>query len=222
MFYRDDMTIDKKYLNIINIPIYNTEKKLHGILSEIGLLRLPNELYIQYKAFYDNVNREDTIDKFDFEKGIVKFVLLNDGNREKGNLKEMQEMQIQAIKEFLGEDHAEDSVIWISEQERKKQLKVQEYRQKNKIGDCAKWAESATKELIFENYSAIRIFSLYVDKVITKEQFLIELVNILAEEKRVYRDVSLNSGTKIFINDIRKVFDENRDFFKEVIKELEE
>lgn len=222
MFYQDDMTIDKKYMNIINIPIYNTEKKLHGILSEISLLRLSNGLYIQYKAFYDNVNREDTIYKDDFEKGIVKFVLLNDGNWQKGHLKEMQEMQIQAIKEFLGEDHDKDSVIWISEQERKKQLEEQEYRQKNKIGDCTKWAESATRELIFENYSAIRIFSLYVDEVITKEQFLIELVNILAEEKRVYRDVSLNSGTKSFINDIRKVFDENRDFLKETMKELEE
>lgn len=212
------MTIDKKYLNIVNIPIYDTNRKLHGIISEISLLRMTNGLYIQYSAFYDNVNNADTVCKYDFDKGIVKFVLFNDREFQKGLLKEAQDREVEAIKEFLGENFTDGSIIWISDKERKKQLAEQEYREKKKIGDFAKWAESPTREFISESYSAMKIFDLYVDRVITEEQFLIELINILAEEKRVQRDMRLNDGLKDFKANIGKVFEENKDFFREVIK----
>ena len=218
MFYEEDMTIDKKYLNIVNIPIYDTNRKLHGILSEISLLKMTNGLYIQYSAFYDSVNNADTVCKYDFDKGTVKFVLFTDKEYEKGFFKEVQDREIEAIKEFLGENYTEDSIIWISDNERKKQLEEQKYREKNKIGDFTKWAESPTREFISESYSVMKIFDLFVDRVITEEQFLVELVNILAEEKRVQRDMSLNEKVKDFRTDIKKVFEENKEFFKEVIK----
>ena len=218
MFYEENMTIDKKYLNVLDIPIFDTERELHGILSEVNLLRMANGLYIQYYAHYDNINKRDTVWINDFKEGHIKFVLLNDEIWKTGRLKEAQEMQISAIKEFLGENYTDDSIIWISEQERKDQMAEQEYREKKKIGDFTKWAESATHELIFENYSAMKMFCLYTDKVVTKEQFLIELVNILAEEKRVQRDMQLNGGLKNFTKDIEEVFDKNKDFFREIFK----
>lgn len=218
MFYEEAMTIEKKDLNIVNIPIYNTDRKLHGILSEISLLQLPNGLYVQYYAHYDSVNNRDIVFKFNFDEGTIKFVLFNDKEYEKGFLRELQDKQIEAIKEFLGENYTDDSIIWISDKERKKQLAEQEYRGKKKIGDFTKWAESPTKDFIYESYSAMKIFNLFVDRVITEEQFLVELVNILAEEKRVQRDMSLNERVKDFRTDIGKVFEENKAFFKEVIK----
>ena len=81
-----------------------------------------------------------------------------------------------------------------------------------------KWAESPTKELIFESYSAEKMLCLYMNKVITEEQFLMELVNILAEEKRVQRDMQLNEGVKSFRADIEKVLEDNKEFFVEAIK----
>lgn len=218
MLYQEDMTIDKKYLNIVGVPIYDTVRKLHGILSEISLLSLSNGLYIQYRAFYDDVNNGDTVSKFDFENRTVKFVLLNDKRYKNGFFKEVQDMRTEAIKEFLGEKYTDDCIIWISEEKRKNQLEEQKYREKNKIGNMAKWAESPTKEFIVESYSAMKIFNLYVDKVITEEQFLIELVNILAEEKRVQRDMNLKIGTKSFVKDIEEVFENNKEFFKEALK----
>ena len=218
MFYEENMTIDKKYLNVLDIPIFDAERELHGILSEVNLLRMANGLYIQYYAHYDNVNKRDTVWINEFNEGHVKFVLLNDESWKTGRLKETQDLQIEAIREFLGENYTNDSIIWISEQERKDQMAEQEYREKKKIGDFTKWAESATHELIFESYSAMKIFGLYVDKVITKDQFLAELVNILAEEKRVQRDMRLNEGVKSLRKDIEDVFAQNKDFFREIFK----
>ena len=218
MIFKEDMTIDKKYLNIVGISIYDTVRELHGILSEISLLHLSGRFYIQYRPFYDRVNNKELIFPSDFEKGIIKFVLLNDKVWTKGYLKEAQDEQIEAIKEFLGENYKEDCIIWMSEQEWKDQLSAQEYREKKKIGDCAKWAESPTKELIFESYSAEKMLCLYMNKVITEEQFLMELVNILAEEKRVQRDMQLNEGVKNFRADIEKVLEDNKEFFMEALK----
>ena len=218
MFYQEDMTIDKKYLNIVNIPIYDTNRKLHGIISEISLLRLSNGLYVQYYAHYNSVNNRDIVFKPDLDEGTIKFVLFNDKEFQKGLLKEAQDREVEAIKEFLGENFTDDSIIWISDKERKKQLAEQEYREKKKIGNFAKWAESPTREFISESYSAMKIFDLYVDRVITEEQFLIELINILAEEKRVQRDMRLSDGLKDFKADMGKVFEENKDFFREVIQ----
>ena len=218
MFYEENMTVDKKYLNVLDISIFDTERELHGILSEVNLFCMGSGLYIEYYAHYDNLNKRDIVWINEFKEGRIKFVLLNDEIWKNGRLKEVQDIQISAIKEFLGEDYAEDSIIWISEQERKGQIEAQEYREKKKIGDFTKWAESATHELIFESYSAMKMFCLYTDKVITKEQFLIELVNILAEEKRVQRDMQLNGGLKNFTKDIEEVFDKNKDFFREIFK----
>ncbi len=216
MIYEDNMAIDKKYLNILNIPIYDTVRELHGILNEINLFCMASGLYIQYYSFYDSVNKKDKVWVDEFKNGRIKFVLLSDKEWKVGKLKEAQEIQIEAIKEFLGENYSEDSIIWISEQERKDQMEEQEYREKKKIGDFTKWAESATHDLIFESYSAMKLFFLYTDRIITKEQFLIELVNILAEEKRVQRDMQLNEGVKNFRKDIEEVLDKNKDFFSEV------
>ena len=218
MFYEENMTVDKKYLNVLDISIFDTERELHGILSEVNLFCMGSGLYIEYYAHYDNLNKRDIVWINEFKEGRIKFVLLNDEIWKNGRLKEVQDIQISAIKEFLGEDYAEDSIIWISEQERKGQIEAQEYREKKKIGDFTKWAESATHELIFENYSAMKMFCLYTDKVITKEQFLIELVNILAEEKRVQRDMRLNEGVKSLRKDIEDVFVQNKDFFREIFK----
>ena len=218
MFYEENMTVDKKYLNVLDISIFDTERELHGILSEVNLFCMGSGLYIEYYAHYDNLNKRDIVWINEFKEGRIKFVLLNDEIWKNGRLKEVQDIQISAVKEFLGEDYAEDSIIWISEQERKGQIEAQEYREKKKIGDFTKWAESATHELIFESYSAMKMFCLYTDKVITKEQFLIELVNILAEEKRVQRDMQLNGGLKNFTKDIEEVFDKNKDFFREIFK----
>ena len=218
MFYEENMTVDKKYLNVLDIPIFDTERGLHGILSEVNLLRMASGLYIQYYAHYDNVNKRDTVWIDEFKKGHIKFVLLTDEIWKKGRLKEAQDMWISTIKEFLGEDYTDDSIIWISDQERKKQMEEQEYREKKKIGDFAKWEESPTMEFIYESYSAMKIFNLYVDKVITEEQFLIELVNILAEEKRVQRDMRLNEGVKSLRKDIEEIFAQNKDFCREIFR----
>lgn len=212
---KENLTIDKKYLNIVDIPIYDTKRELHGILNEVSLLCSWGGICIQYHAFYNRVNNNDIVFLSDIEKGIIKFVLLNDEKWANGRLKEAQDMQIEAIKDFLGENYKEDCIIWMSDQERKKQMSAQECREKKKIGDCVKWAESPTKELIYESYSAQKVFCLYVDEVITEEQFLIELVNILAEEKRVQRDMQLNEVEKSFRADIEKLFEENKEFFRQ-------
>lgn len=218
MFYQEDMTIDKKYLNIVGAYIYDTNRKLHGMINEIGLLRLTGGLYVQYYAFYDNVHSRDMVFDHDLKEGAIKFVFLNDPMYKNGFFKETQDMEIEAIKEFLGENYTEDSIIWISDRERRDQMAKQEYREKNKIGNMVKWAESPTREFIAESYSAMKIFNLYVDKVITEEQFLTELVNILAEEKRVQRDMRLQDQTKNFVKDIEEVLENNKEFFREAVK----
>ena len=216
MSFYEDMTIDKKYLNIVDIPIYDTNRKWHGIISEISLLSLSNGFYIQYYAHYDSVHNREIIFSSDFNEGNIKFVLFKDKEYEKGALKESQGEKIKAIKEFLGENYSENSIIWISGRERRDQIEAQKYREIKKMGNELPWSENATREFIFESYSALKLFCLYADGVIKEKRFLRELVNVLANEKRAQKEMSLNTETKSLVEDFRKVFNKNKNVLEEV------
>lgn len=197
-----DLEIPKKDLNILSLFVYNTEFDLYGIISGIEILSsVFGGFQMCYKGFYNRIYNCEYIVRDDFIKGKVKFVIAKYENET--YTKYMCEMA-EAIKEFLGDSFSDDCIIYIAEEERRKQLKAQEYREVKKIGETIPWAEKAFCDFVVENYSALDIYCLFVDGAITENQFMLELINILANELREKRNESFKVNTEKLIKELEK------------------
>lgn len=214
----EDLVIEKKYLNLINRCIYDVEKDKHGIITGLSTLSLIGGIFMEFTARYDNIDSDKHVFLNDFKTGEMKFVLLTGGEWGKGFFKKSQEEQLENIKDVFGNEYRDDMVMWIDECERKTALSKQDHRQKQYIGSQLVNLDSFAEDVVYDSYSTLQAFCLYTDGIIDEKQMLYAMVNILAAEKRVQRDMKIDSTHKTFSEEIRKCFEENKDFWMELIK----
>lgn len=209
MTYKEDLIIEKKYLNLVNMFIYNVGKDMHGMITGIDLLFLINGASIEFTAQYDNINTDHHVFLNDFISGKMKFVFLKGSELESGLIKELQDEQFANIKDIFGKEFTNDMVMWIDEQDRKTALSKQEHRQKKYIGTQLVNLDGFAKEVIYDSYSMFHAFCLYAKGIIDEKQMLYAMVNILAAEKCIGRDIILKDMHEIFLSEARKSTEEN-------------
>lgn len=220
MKFQEDLTIEKKYLNLMHMAIYDEKYDKHGIITEISLypsLTAERPL-LQFNARFDNINDNETILIEDFCNGKLKFVFFTGGMWESGLLKQVQEEELTNIKDVFGTEYNDDMVMWIDEEDRKTKLEEQKHRQKQYIGSELVNLDSFSEEVVYDSYSMLHAFNLYTHGIIDEKQMLYAMVNALAAEKRVERDMRLNTTNESFSAEIRKHLEENKDFWKELFK----
>lgn len=218
MKFQEDLTIEKKYLNLIHMCIYDVEKDKHGMITGISTFFSINSILLQFTALYDNIDSDKCVVINDFITGKKKFVLITGGAWESGLLKEAQDEELQNLKDIFEEDYTDDMVMWIDDEDRKTKLEEQKHRQKQYIGSQLVNLDSFAEEIVYDSYSALQAFCLYTDGIIDEKQMLYAMVNILSAEKRVERDMRLNTTNEDFSAEIRKHLEENKDFWKELFK----
>lgn len=74
------------------------------------------------------------------------------------------------------------------------------------------------EEIVYDSYSTLKAFCLYTDGIIDEKQMLYAMVNILAAEKRVERDMRINDTHETFSAEIRKALEEHGGVLKELMK----
>lgn len=218
MKFQEDLTIEKKYLNLVHMCIYDVEKDKHGMITGISTFFSINNILLQFTAMYDNIDSDKCVFLNDFISGKMKFVLLKGGIWEGEFFKQSQEEKLENIKEIFKEDYNDDMVIWVDEEDRKTKIEEQKHHQKQYIGSQLVNLDSFAEEVVYDSYSTLHAFNLYTHGIIDEKQMLYAMVNILAAEKRVERDMRLNTANENFSAEIRKHLEENKDFLKELFK----
>lgn len=117
------MEIEEKYLNLLNLLIYDKRRQMNGMLSELCISVSFGGHMIYYKAHMSKTHANDIIFVEDFEKRNVVFLQPFSVNYQKELLEEMAERQENAIKEFFGDKFHEDMIMKISEEERQEQIR---------------------------------------------------------------------------------------------------
>lgn len=218
MKYQEDLVIEKKYLNLINMAIYDVRKDKHGIISKISVNGGFGGCYITFHAYWDGINNHDIILLDDFAKGDMKFVLFTGSTWENGILKQTQNEATENIKNVLGDKYTDDIIMWIDAEDRKTKMSEQNHRLHQYIGEKLINLDSFAEEVVYDSYSTLQAFCLYTDGIIDEKQMLYAMVNILDAEKRVERDMRLNTTNENFSAEIRKHLEENKNFWKELFK----
>lgn len=218
MKYQEDLTIEKRYLNLVNRGIYDAEKDKHGIITGMDIMFLTGGAFMELTAMYDNIDSDKHVFLDDFKTGKMKFVFLTGSAWESGFIKESQDEQLENIKDVFGDEYTDDMVMWIDEENRKTALSKQDCMQQWYIGIQLVNLDSFAEEIVYDSYSTLRAFCLYVDGIIDEKQMLYAMVNTLAAEKRVERDMRINDTHETFSAEIRKVLEEHGDLLKELMK----
>lgn len=218
MKYQEDFVINKNYLNLINMAIYDVKNDRHGIISEISVRGGWGGSYMAIYAYWDSINSHNLIMIDDFTKGDIKFVFLTGGCWDSDLFKETQNGQLESVKAVLNDKYTDDMVMWIDAEERKTKMSEQTHRLHQYIGGKLVNLDSFAEEVVYESYSTLQAFCLYVDGIIDEKQMLYAMVNTLAAEKRVERDRHIDETHETFSAEIRKHLEENKDFWKEIMK----
>lgn len=211
MNFLEDLVIEKKYLNIANVCIYNVQKNKHGIISEINISFLVTGAIMQFTAFYDKINDNEHFFINDFITGKMKFVLFKGDKWESGLYKDVQDKELANIKEAFGDDYKDDMIMWIDEKERKIALEEQDHRYQQHIGSELVNLDSFAEEVIYDSYSTLKAFNLYANRIIDEKQMLYAMVNILSAEKRAQNDFYLKNEIENFHEEICTAFNKIKD-----------
>lgn len=117
------MQIEDKYLNLLNLLIYDKRTGMNGIISDLRINNYFNGTLFSYNAFMNRQNTSQYIFVEDIEKGNVVFLLPYGIKYMEKEMEEMAGKHKKAIMDFFGDKFREDMVMRISEDERQKQIK---------------------------------------------------------------------------------------------------
>lgn len=117
------MQIEDKYLNLLNLLIYDKRTGMNGIISDLRINSYFNGTLFSYNAFMNRQNTSQYIFVEDIEKGNVIFLLPYGIKYMEKEMEEMAGKHKKAIMDFFGDKFREDMVMRISEDERQKQIK---------------------------------------------------------------------------------------------------
>lgn len=101
------MVIDDKYLALLGTYIYDKRTKMHGIISDLCVMGLPNEYTVYYNAYMNAIRSYVMICAEDFESGNVVF--LEPLYMEKK--KKIAKRRRKAIVDFFGDKFREGMIV---------------------------------------------------------------------------------------------------------------
>ena len=117
------MVIDDKYLGLLGTYIYDKRTKMHGIISDLCVMGLPNGYTVYYNAYMNSIRSDVMICVEDFESGNVVFLEPFGIVYMEKEMKEITKRHRKAICDFFGERFREDMIVRISERERQEKIK---------------------------------------------------------------------------------------------------
>lgn len=180
---KNSLEIDKKYLNVLGIPIYNTGIKQHGILSDLSIKNVIGGYILKYTAFFSVMYPDMTVFKEDFANGDVKFVLIDSDHGDDW----YKNHCIESIKAFMDDEFSEDVVMRISEDERSAQIRDQETNEIFSVNKCLNKFDFMDSQVIHGNYYLLRLYRWYKDGIISENQMLYGFVNAMFSENMLYK-----------------------------------
>lgn len=117
------MVIDDKYLGLLGTYIYDKRTKMHGIISDLCVMGLPNGYTVYYNAYMNSIRSDVMICVEDFESGNVVFLEPFGIVYMEKEMKEIEKRHRKAIVDFFGDKFREGMIVRISESERQKKIK---------------------------------------------------------------------------------------------------
>lgn len=204
---KENFEFPMRYVNLIGKRVYNTKTNKHGMITGITLENHLGNLTYHFNAYYDKIESDSMIFAEDLYNGNIKFSIID-----MPEFKDYKEKEISDIKEFMGEKFCANSIIHITREQHKKNCDEQEYRGILEIMGKANELDSIAADIVQDNYSMLKYFTLFVDGTITENQMLYGIVNVLSSELRNKRDEELKGFGKVLNK-------ETESLLKETIKE---
>lgn len=188
MKFQEDLTIEKKYLNLLDKYIYNTETDKFGMITGISISRMG----ISLRAYYDSLDDDSLVFFDDFKKGILKFTLIDGGVTFGKELHEKYtEQVIDEIKSAFGDEFSEDMIIHVEDDERTRKNRENEEKEKQNISNKLLNISKVTAEIFYDDYTAREIYMKYADDKISETEMLYLICNHLCEEVKRLKDENL-------------------------------
>ena len=117
------MVIDDKYLGLLGTYIYDKRTKMHGIISDLCIMGMPDGYSVYYNAYMNSIRSNAMICVEDFESGSVVFLEPFGIVYMEKEMKEIAKRHRKVIVDFFGDKFREDMIVKISETERQKKIK---------------------------------------------------------------------------------------------------
>lgn len=188
MTYQEDLTLEKKYLNLLNKYIYNADTDKFGMIIGIEITRVGFWL----KAYYDQINDNELVFLDDFKRRIVKFTLIDSGLSLGKEEQEAYAKQIvDDIKSVFGEDFSNDMIIHVDDDERTRKNRENDEREKKNIRGKLLNISKITAEIFFDDYTAREVYKKFLDENISETEMLYLVCNHLCEEVKRLKNENL-------------------------------
>lgn len=204
---KENFEFPMKDLSLIGKRIYNTKTNRHGMITGITLENHVGNLTYHFNAYYDKIEFDSMIFAEDLHNGNIRFVIID-----MPEFKDYKEKEISDIKEFMGEKFCANSIIHINREQHKKNCAEQEFRGILEIMGKANELDSIAADIVQDNYSMLKYFTLFIDGIITENQMLYGLVNVLSSELRNKKDEELKGFREVLNKEMESLL-------KETIKE---
>lgn len=185
----ENLKIINKYLNLIEKYIYNTELDKFGMITDVEISRIG----IYLKAYYDRIHSSEMVLFEDFEKGVLKFAIINGENIfTKEQNEKYKEKEINDIKQTFGNNFSDDMIMYIDEEERKIRNEEDEQREIQRISMKMINLKKLSAEIFYDNYLCTEAYKKYSKEEITEKEMLYIICNHLCEEVKRLKDENLN------------------------------
>lgn len=188
MTYNEDLTLDKKYLNLLGKYIYNKDHDKFGLISSIEIC---DRIGIMFRAFYDKFNDNDIVFFNDFKEGTVQFVIISGLCIGKELEEKSKRETIEDIKCAMGEDFREDMLLYIDEEDRKEKNWQNDEREIQNIGIKNLNVKRLSAEVFYDDFTCKEAYKKYADGSISETEMLYIICNYLCEEQKRLKDENL-------------------------------
>lgn len=178
------MEIDNTYILLLGKHIYNTILDKFGHISGLEIMQFIGGYGICPIVYYDTFHTRDILSIEDFEKGILKFVIITDYDF-------MQEKYLEDIKTILGDKFSEDIILYISEEERKAKNQENDKRNIQMVSNDLISLTRISAHVIADDFEARELYLKYKNRSITQKEMLYAMVNHLAYELKRVKDSNL-------------------------------
>ena len=193
MTYKEDFTLDKKYLNILGKHIYDKEHDKFGRISSIEIC---DGIGIMFKVYYDKFNSDNIVFFNDFKEGKVQFVIIIGLCIGKELEEKSNERTIEDIKCSMGEDFREDMLLYIDEEDRKEKNWQNDEREIQSIGTKNINVKRLSAEVFYDDFTCKEAYKKYAEGYISETEMLYIICNHLCEEQKRLK----NENLEYFIN----------------------
>lgn len=197
MKYQEDFVLEKKYLNLIEKHIYNTKTDKFGMITGIEI----TSFGIQLKAYYDNIDSDSIVFFEDFEKNVLKFVIVTETGFSKSITENYKKEIIEDVKSFFENKFTEDMIMYVKEEKRDEKNRENKQKEIKNISGKLMNLSKLSAEIFHDNYAALKLYKKYTEGVLTETELLYAVCNYLCEEVKKLKDWNLDLSMKDFLKE---------------------